>query len=106
MNRRDLFKKLGLGVFTVLIAPRVFNQEDRVNTSKYIVGCDPINPNEMSLVAIYDKGLGMVVYNKKNKKHLRITRNGFYAIGDVFSSYDTMWIVVSYDDKYYYCLPQ
>ena len=106
MNRKDFFRKLGLGAFTVLVAPKVFEQENKIDTSRYIGGCDPIQPKEFTRITIIDKQTGSVIYNKKNEKTLRIVRNGFYCIGDIFKSYDMEWIVWYMDDEYYYCIPR
>ena len=45
MNRKDFFKKLGLGALTIIVAPKVL-AETKVDKSKYIAGCDPIGDGE------------------------------------------------------------
>lgn len=107
MNRKDFFKKLGLGAVTILVAPKVL-AETKVDKPKYIAGCDPIglNTRDIAGVKIWHNENGAVFYNKRNESTLRIVRNGFYYIGDIIKSYDKTWIVWYYDDDYYYCIPQ
>lgn len=40
MNRKEFFKKLGLGTLVVYTAPACLN---KVDPSRYIAGCDPIS---------------------------------------------------------------
>jgi hypothetical protein len=69
MNRKDFFKKLGLGAMAIVVAPKVL-ADNSPYESKYIVGCDPISEN--------DSCMGFIVSSRGYTKEWR-----HYKIGDI-----------------------
>ena len=109
MNRRNFFSKLGIGALAVVVAPAVLTQEEPIDTSRYIMGADPVEDGEMSVGYLIPKKHRFMGTNTNGilwdeAGLLRVERNGFYCLNDVFVSYDKQWVVKYSDNDYYYCM--
>lgn len=110
MNRKDFFKKLGLGAMAVIVAPKVL-AETKVDETKYIVGGDPISEGNSKMGYIVD--VRHYPFTPEDcyplpvkNGFLRVKRSGFYCIGDVFTVFGMKWVATHYDGEYLYCIPQ
>lgn len=111
MNRKEFFKKLGLGALVVAVAPKVLAKDE------YTEGLIPFiertsKDKDYQLkwakecYESYDTNLNFWKDLKiKNSSKLMITRNGFYCIGDRFCEDGIQWQITSMDDYYYYAYP-
>ena len=108
MTRKDFFKKLGITLGAVAIAPQLLAKEEKKvrNVGKeqnewYWNNGYPFTPEEC--YKSYNNG---IEFWYDFSKCMRLNRNGFYSIGDKFYyHHNILYQVKHMDDLYYYCYP-
>ena len=126
MNRKEFFKKLGLGALVVAVTPKALAKEDESHLFTQSRGNGHIlSYKDAQLIADEDLKARMqypltpkeCYYSYDNNlefwhdfgylkgKHMQIPRNGFYGIGDTFRANNDWWMIKSFDKNYYYAYP-